>query len=246
MKRTDGRGPEALRDITITRDYIEHAEGSCLITVGQTWVICTATVEERTPVWLRGSAQGWITAEYAMLPRATIDRTPRESATGRVSGRSQEIKRLIGRSLRATVDLFALPDLTITIDCDVIKADGGTRTAAITGGYVALYDALRFLQRKGRITDIPVDDFVAAISVGIVEGTPMVDLTFEEDFDASVDMNIVMTGQHGIIEIQGTAEKGSFTRTELDSLVDLAAGGIDQIVAVQRRVLFDGGETSSR
>lgn len=239
MERSDGRKFDELRKVEIIRNYIEHAEGSCLVKMGNTWVIVTATVENKVPNWLKGSGQGWITAEYAMIPRAAFDRTPRESVSGRQSGRSMEIQRLIGRSLRAVVDLFELEDLTVIIDCDVIKADGGTRTASITGGYVALYDALRYLNKQGRLNNIPVKEAVAAVSVGIVGGEPLLDLTFEEDFDAMVDMNVVMTESMKLIEIQGTAEKKPFERKELDILINLAEKGLKELIEIQKEVLKD-------
>lgn len=235
MTRADGRQHDEIRKVEIIRNFIEHAEGSCLVKMGNTWVIVTATVETKVPNWLKGSGQGWITAEYAMIPRAAFDRTPRESVTGRQSGRSMEIQRLIGRSLRAVVDLFELGELTIIIDCDVIKADGGTRTAAITGGYVALYDALKHLCEQGRLKSMPVKEAVAAVSVGIVNGEPLLDLTFEEDFDAMVDMNVVMTESLRLIEVQGTGEKRSFDRKELGFLLDLAEKGVKELIAVQKK-----------
>ncbi len=237
MERSDGRRFDELRRVEITRNYIEHAEGSCLVKMGNTWVVVTATVEAKVPNWLKGAGQGWITAEYDMIPRATFDRTPRQSITGRQSGRSMEIQRLIGRSLRAVVDLFELEDLTIIIDCDVIKADGGTRTVSITGGYIALYDALKYLCEQGRLKNLPVKEAVAAVSVGIVDGKPLLDLTFEEDFEAMVDMNIVMTESAKLIEVQGTAEKRPFDRNELDILINLAEKGVKELIKIQKKVL---------
>lgn len=235
--RKDGRAPDEIRDVTIERGFIEHAEGSCLIKMGNTWVVTTATVEDKVAGWLKGSGQGWVTAEYAMIPRATVDRVSRESVTGRQKGRSMEIQRLIGRSLRAVVDLYKLGEVTITIDCDVIKADGGTRTASVTGGFVALYDALQYLVEVGRLENVPILDFVAAVSVGIVDGECLLDLTFEEDFDASVDMNVVMTAGGKLVEVQGTAEKDLFGRDELIAMLDLAEKGIQELIAAQKLAL---------
>lgn len=239
MERSDGRAFDELRRVEIIRNYIEHAEGSCLVKMGNTWVIVTATVEAKVPNWLKGAGQGWITAEYAMIPRAAFDRTPRQSVSGRQSGRSMEIQRLIGRSLRAVVDLFELGDLTVIIDCDVIKADGGTRTVSITGGYIALYDALRYLYKQGRLKNVPVKEAVAAVSVGIVDGELLLDLTFEEDFDAMVDMNVVMTESTKLIEVQGTAEKRPFDRKELNILINLAEKGVKELIEIQKEVLKD-------
>lgn len=235
--RSDGRQNDEIRKVEIIRNYLEYPEGSCFVKMGKTWVIVTATVEEKVPAWLRGAGQGWITAEYSMIPRANMDRVMRESVTGRQGGRTMEIQRLIGRSLRAAVDLFELGERTIIIDCDVIQADGGTRTASITGGFVALYDALQFLVKNQRLEKLPLKEQVAAVSVGIVEGEKMLDLTFEEDFDAEVDMNVVMTASGGLVEIQGTAEKGLFSRSDLNELLDLAEKGIKELVAVQKEVL---------
>ncbi len=237
MQRKDGRKPDELRKIEIVRSYYAHAEGSVFLKIGDTWLIAAATVEERVPNFLRGMEQGWVTAEYAMLPRATPVRTMRESVAGRLSGRSQEIRRLIGRSLRAVVDLEKLGERTIIIDCDIIQADGGTRTAAITGGFIALYDALDYLVEKGEIEEWPLDDYVAAVSVGIVDSTPLLDLCFEEDFEAQVDMNVVMTGKGQLVEVQGTAEKRTFSQEELEELLSLARKGVDELVAVQKKVL---------
>lgn len=235
MQRADGRGPDELRPVKITRDYQKYPEGSVLLELGDTWVVCAATVEERVPPFLQGTGRGWITAEYSMLPRSTSERTMREASAGRVGGRTHEIQRLIGRSLRSVVDLAGLGgERTVWLDCDVIQADGGTRTAAITGAFIALYDALRHMADKKALKELPVRDFVAATSIGIVGGTPMLDLCFEEDSQAETDMNLVMDGSGGIIEIQGTAEKAPFTREELDGLIDLASTGIDQLVALQR------------
>lgn len=237
MTRKDGRRPDELREVVIERGFIDHAEGSCLIKMGNTWVVTTATVDERVASWLKGSGQGWVTAEYSMIPRATVDRVPRESVTGRQKGRSMEIQRLVGRSLRAVVDLYALGELTITIDCDVIKADGGTRTASVTGGFVALYDALQYLVEVGRLERVPLTGFVAAVSVGMVNGECLLDLTFEEDFDAAVDMNVVMTEDGKLVEVQGTAEKDLFTRDELVAMLDVAEKGIRELVERQKQAL---------
>jgi ribonuclease PH len=235
IRRADGRAPNELRSVRITRNYIKHAEGSALIQLGETRVVCTATVEERVPPWLRGSGSGWITAEYGMLPRSTRERTPREG--GKPGGRAAEIQRMIGRSLRAAVDLKRLGERTIWLDCDVIQADGGTRTAAVTGGFVALVDALSLLYRTQALDVWPVRAFVAATSVGIVDGVPMLDLNYEEDARAQVDMNLVMTDTGELVEIQGTAEGRPFRREELDLLLTLAEAGIRRLVEVQKAVL---------
>jgi len=237
MPRQEGRRPDELRPVTITRHFIPHAEGSVLITLGATRVVCTATVEERLPPWLRGGGQGWITAEYGMLPRATPERTPRE--TGRPAGRTQEIQRLIGRSLRAAVDLQKLGERSIVVDCDVIQADGGTRTAAITGAFVALVDALHLLRRTGALGWWPLREFIAATSVGIVDNELLLDLDYQEDVRARVDMNLVMTESGRLVEIQGTAEGLPFSRQELLTLLALAERGIKALIAEQRRVLAD-------
>lgn len=235
--RDGGRAIDELRPITITRDFIPNAEGSCLYTLGNTRVVCTASVEQRVPQFLRDTGKGWVTAEYAMLPRATETRTSRESSIGRVSGRTHEIQRLIGRCLRSVVDLEAIGEITVWMDCDVLQADGGTRTAAISGSFVALYDALTLLKQQKEWPAMPVSEFVSAVSVGIVDGSYRLDLDFKEDSDAQVDMNIVMTESGKVIEIQGTAEKHPFTRDELDKLYDLADLGIRQIVEHQKQAL---------
>ncbi|MDK2784976.1 MAG: ribonuclease [Bacillota bacterium] len=235
--RADGRRADEIRPVEIIRRFTKHAEGSVLITAGETKVICTASVEDKVPPFLRGSGQGWITAEYAMLPRATPVRAVRDAARGKVSGRSVEIQRLIGRSLRPAINLHALGERTIWLDCDVIQADGGTRTAAVTGSFIALVDAVKFLLQEGQLTASPLVDYVAAISVGILEGEPLLDLTFAEDSQADVDLNCVMTGSGTIVEIQGTAEAVPFSRGELDRLLDLAAGGIARLIEVQKKVL---------
>lgn len=240
MKRSDARKPDQLRPVNITRNYQKHAEGSVLFELGDTWVVCAASIEERVPQFLMGTGQGWITAEYSMLPRSTSVRTRREVSQGHVGGRTAEIQRLIGRSLRSVVDLTALGgERTIWLDCDVIQADGGTRTAAVTGAFVALYDALRSLIDRKIISELPVKDFVAATSVGIVDGELMLDLTFEEDSSADTDMNLVMDGSGRIIEIQGTAEREAFSRKDLDDLIDLATSGVQELVASQRRSLAE-------
>ncbi|OIO38826.1 MAG: ribonuclease PH [Candidatus Omnitrophica bacterium CG1_02_49_10] len=239
MKRKDGREPFSMRKLNIKRHYIKNAEGSCLISMGGTRVICTATVEESVPRFLRNSGKGWITAEYGMLPRSSSTRIPRESSRGKVGGRTHEIQRLIGRSLRSIVGLAAIGERTIWIDADVIEADGGTRTASITGAFIALIDALRKIKKDGKIGAIPVSDYVAAISVGIVDGVPMLDLAYEEDSRAEVDMNVVMTGAGKFIEIQGTAERAPFARKEMDELLKLAAKGIKNLIKAQRRILGD-------
>lgn len=237
MARSDGRQPDELRPVTITRRYIKHAEGSVLIELGDTRVVCTASVEERVPQWLRGAGQGWITAEYGMLPRATHERSPRE--TNRPGGRVQEIQRLVGRSLRAAVDLEKLGERTIWIDCDVIQADGGTRTAAITGAFVALVDALHLLRQTGALMVWPLREFLAATSVGVVEGESLLDLSFQEDSRARVDMNVVMTESGRFVEVQGTAEGLPFTRDEMLQLLGLAEQGIRRLIVQQKDVLAD-------
>jgi ribonuclease PH len=237
MTRHDGRAPGDLRPVRLTRRYTRHAEGAVLVEVGDTRVICTASVEERVPPFLRGSGQGWVTAEYGMLPRATSTRTGREA--GRTGGRTHEIQRLVGRSLRAVIQLNQLGERTITIDCDVIQADGGTRTAAITGGYVALADAIQQLRESGRLLSEPLRDLVAATSVGIVLGTPVVDLDYVEDSTAEVDMNVVMTGAERFVEVQGTAERTPFDQAQLDGLLTLARQGVARLLAFQRRALAD-------
>jgi ribonuclease PH len=235
--RPSGRRPDELRAVRLQRGYTRHAEGSVLVEFGDTRVLCTASVEERVPAFLRDSGKGWVTAEYGMLPRATNTRTDREAARGKQSGRTQEIQRLIGRALRAVVDLPALGQRTIQIDCDVLQADGGTRTAAITGAFVALYDSLSFLKNKNLLTSIPVKDFVAAVSVGIYQGEPLLDLDYAEDSACDTDMNVVMTGAGRFVEMQGTAEGAPFSRAEADTLLGLAERGIAELIAHQRRAL---------
>jgi len=235
--RSDNRNPEQMRPINIVPDYIATAEGSALIEIGNTRVICTATIEEAVPQFLKGAGKGWVTAEYSMLPRSTLTRTPRESARGRISGRTHEIQRLIGRALRGVVDLTRLGERTITLDCDVIQADGGTRTASITGAFVALGLALEKLVEAGTLTSAPIRDFVAAISVGIVDGTIFLDLCYEEDSRAEVDLNFVMTGSHKIVEIQATAEQHPFDENQLKKMMEYAATGIDTLIARQRALL---------
>lgn len=247
MTRIDGRRPDELRPLSMQRNYLVHAEGSVLIEMGQTRVICSASVEERVPQWLRGSGQGWVTAEYGMLPRSTHERTVRESSRGKVGGRTHEIQRLIGRALRAVVDLEAIGERTIWIDCDVIQADGGTRTTSITGAYVALVDALAGLGKRLGWKKLPVTDVVAATSVGLVDGRALLDLCYAEDSNAQVDMNIVMTERGNIIEVQGTAEGWPFTRAEMYTLMDMAEQGIRQIVEESRSLLADVlAESSAR
>ena len=233
--RPSQRQPSELRPLSITRGYTVHAEGSVLIQVGQTRVLCTASVETNLPHWLRGKGQGWVTAEYGMLPRATHTRSSREAAKGKQTGRTQEIQRLIGRSLRAVTDLVALGERQITLDCDVLQADGGTRCAAITGAWIALHDACTKLVAAGELPSNPVRDHVAAISVGIVDGQPVLDLDYAEDSNCDTDMNVIMTGSGGIVEIQGTAEGTPFTRSELNALVDLAENGIRDLIAAQKQ-----------
>lgn len=238
-QRPNGRRADALRPLTITRRYTKHAEGSVLIAFGDTKVLCTASVEEKVPPHKRGSGEGWVTAEYGMLPRSTHTRSDREAARGKQSGRTQEIQRLIGRSLRAVFDLKALGERSIHLDCDVIQADGGTRTAAITGAYVAAQDAVSWLLAQGKIATSPIRDAVAAISVGIVEGTPLLDLEYIEDSACDTDMNVVMTGAGGFVEVQGTAEGVPFSRAEMDQLLALADAGIRDLVAAQKRALAE-------
>ena len=231
------RAPDALRPVSITRGYTAHAEGSVLIAFGGTKVLCTASVEERVPPHKRGSGEGWVTAEYGMLPRSTHTRSEREAAKGKQSGRTQEIQRLIGRSMRAVFDLQLLGERTIALDCDVIQADGGTRTAAITGAFVAAQDAVNGLLRQGKITRSPIREAVAAISVGIVQGVPLLDLEYTEDSACDTDMNVVMTGAGHFVEVQGTAEGAAFTRTEMQALLDLAEKGITALLALQQAAL---------
>jgi ribonuclease PH len=237
VQRSDGRRPDELRPLVLRRRYTKYAEGSVLVELGDTRVVCTASVEERVPQWLRGAGQGWLTAEYGMLPRATQDRSPRE--TGRVGGRVHEIQRLIGRALRAVVELERLGERTIWVDCDVLQADGGTRTASITGAFVAVMDALTLLKRTGAMPKLPVREFLAATSVGIIEGTPVLDLTYAEDSRARVDMNIVMTESGKFVEIQGTGEGAAFTKSEANQLLALAERGIVTLIAKQREALSD-------
>jgi ribonuclease PH len=235
--RASGRRADELRPVRITRRYTRHAEGSVLIECGHTRVLCTVSVEPDVPGFLKGRGQGWITAEYGMLPRATNTRMRREAAEGRQSGRTQEIQRLIGRSLRAVADLGALGERSLRVDCDVLQADGGTRCAAITGAWVALHDAIAWCKAQGLVTGEPLIDSVAAVSVGIVNGTPALDLDYAEDSACDTDMNVVMTGRGGIVEIQGTAERAPFTRDEMDALVSLAEGGIYALIAAQKQAL---------
>lgn len=237
--RPSGRQPDQPRDVRLTRHFTRHAEGSVLVEFGDTRVICTASVENKVPPFLRGAGQGWITAEYGMLPRSTGSRMGREAARGKQGGRTVEIQRLIGRSLRAAVDLEALGEHSITIDCDVIQADGGTRTAAITGGCVALVDALNHLVKEGRLSKSPLKQMVAALSVGVYQGTPVVDLDYPEDSAAETDMNVIMTDQGGFIEIQGTAEGAPFDQGELDSMLTLAKQGINQLFEIQKSALSE-------
>jgi len=236
-QRPHGRAADALRPVTLTRRYTKHAEGSVLVAFGDTQVLCTASVEEKVPPHKRGSGEGWVTAEYGMLPRSTHTRSDREAARGKQSGRTQEIQRLIGRSLRAVFDLPALGERTIHLDCDVLQADGGTRTAAITGAYVAAADAVAWLLAQGKVTASPLREAVAAVSVGIVEGTPLLDLEYIEDVACDTDMNVVMTGSGHFVEVQGTAEGAAFSRAEMDRLLGLAERGIAQLVRRQREAL---------
>ncbi|MFT4612875.1 MAG: ribonuclease PH [Bacteroidia bacterium] len=237
MQRPSGRSPEQLRDISITRNFTRHAEGSVLVAFGDTKVICTASVEKGVPRFMRGEGRGWVTAEYGMLPRSTGTRMGREAARGKQGGRTVEIQRLIGRSLRAAIDLGKLGENTINIDCDVIQADGGTRTASITGACVALVDAINYLQREKRIVEDPLLQMIASVSVGVYQGEPVLDLDYPEDSSADTDMNVVMGETGGFIEVQGTAEGAPFAREELNGMLDLAAQGIDQLVALQKEAL---------
>jgi ribonuclease PH len=237
FQRTQGRAADAMRPVSIERGYTRHAEGSVLVSFGDTRVLCTASVEEKVPPHQRGSGKGWVTAEYGMLPRATHTRGDREAARGKQSGRTQEIQRLIGRSMRCVVDLAALGERTIVLDCDVMQADGGTRTAAITGAFVALHDAVSWIMQRRLIAVSPLRDHVAAVSVGLVHGVPLLDLEYVEDFACDTDMNVVMTGSGGFVELQGTAEGASFSRAEMDRLLALAEKGIRELVAAQKAAL---------
>ncbi|MEO0279186.1 MAG: ribonuclease PH [candidate division WOR-3 bacterium] len=229
--------PRVLRPIKFVRNYLKNPEGSCLIQMGNTMVLCTASVSNKAPAWLQGMEQGWITAEYSMLPRSTVERKPRESRTGKPDSRSVEISRIIGRSLRGAVDLSKMPDISIIIDCDVLQADGGTRTASINGGFVALYDAIRLLIENKVLKENPVQEFIGSVSVGIVNGEYYLDLSYEEDSQAEVDLNVTMTETGKIIDIQGTAEKRPLTRQELNDLIDLAWQGIREIIEKEKEVL---------
>ncbi|WP_271216545.1 ribonuclease PH [Streptosporangium carneum] len=237
MARADGRSPDQLRPVTITRGWLAHAEGSVLVEFGGTRVLCAASVQDSVPRWRRGSGQGWVTAEYAMLPRATNTRNDRESVRGRIGGRTHEISRLIGRSLRACVDYKVLGENSIVIDCDVLQADGGTRTAAITGAYVALADAVRWMRERKMCNGDPLVDSVAAVSVGVVGSTPLLDLCYTEDVAAETDMNVVMTGSGEFVEVQGTAEGKPFNRGALDELLDLGVAGCAELTRLQREAL---------
>lgn len=237
--RANNRKNDEMRKVTVTRPYIDHAEGSCLIEFAGTKVICTATIEEKQPRWLRGKNQGWVTGEYGMLPRSTHERMGREASRGKQGGRTLEIQRLIGRSLRSVIDLKKLGKRTIWIDCDVIQADGGTRTASITGAFIAMMDACQRLQEAGEIRESPMTDFVAAISCGIVGGVPMLDLDYQEDSSCETDMNFVMTGTGKFVEIQGTAEGHPFSRDEFNTMAALAEKGIGELIALQRKLLLE-------
>jgi ribonuclease PH len=240
LLRPSGRAPDALRPLSFTRGFTKHAEGSVLVAMGDTRVLCTASVLEKVPPHKKGSGEGWVTAEYGMLPRSTHTRTDREAARGKQSGRTQEIQRLIGRSLRAVVDLKKLGERTLHLDCDVLQADGGTRCASICGAYVAVADAIAGLRQNGLLGESPLTDSIAAVSVGVFNGQPVLDLDYEEDFGCDTDMNVVMTGSGGIVEVQGTAEGEPFSRATLDALIDLAAAGIAQITAAQQAALQAG------
>lgn len=231
------RAQNELRSISVTPHFLTHPEGAVLIACGDTKVICTATVEDRVPPWMAGKGRGWITAEYDMLPRATSSRNQRDSHRGKINGRTQEIGRLIARALRGAADLSALGERTVTIDCDVIQADGGTRTASITGGYVALALALKALEKKGQLKRNPLHTQIAAISVGIIEGQPYLDLDYNMDSNAHVDMNVIMTGDGGLVEVQGTGEGGSFSKAQLDSMLDLALGALPKLIDLQKRAI---------
>ena len=237
MKREDGRSPEQLRPVKLTRHYLKYPAGSVLIEMGNTKVICTASIQEKIPEHQKGTGRGWVTAEYSMIPGSTAERSPREHAFGRARGRTHEIQRLIGRALRAVVDLEKLGERTITLDADVIQADGGTRTAAITGCFVALHDAISWLRKERKIDADPIKEFVAAVSVGVVEGVPVMDLPYLEDSSAEVDMNVVMTESEKLVEVQGTAEGEPFSKKTLSQLVDIAGKGIQQLISVEKRVL---------
>jgi ribonuclease PH len=237
MPRPDGRAADELRPVRISRQWLDHAEGSVLVEFGKTRVLCAASVTEGVPRWRKGSGLGWVTAEYAMLPRSTHTRSDRESVKGRIGGRTHEISRLVGRSLRAAIDYKALGENTIVIDCDVLQADGGTRTAAITGAYVALADAVSWLRERGLLVGEPLVDSVAAVSVGVLEGAPRLDLCYEEDVTAETDMNVVCTGDGRFVEVQGTAEGEPFNRSELDALLDLAAQGCLRLTQLQQQAL---------
>ncbi|HHV37968.1 MAG TPA: ribonuclease PH [Tepidimicrobium sp.] len=243
MNRIDNRSFDELRKVNITRNYLKHPQGSVLMEMGDTKIICSAMIEDRIPPFLKGTGTGWLTGEYSMLPGSTKNRKIRDSSRGRVEGRSQEIQRLIGRSLRGVIDLSHIGERTIWIDCDVIQADGGTRTASITGGFVALIDALNWLYDRGEIEHIPVSNFVSAISVGIVDGVALLDLCYNEDYRATVDMNIIMTDNDELVEIQGTGEKGTFTKDQLYQLLELAEKGNRELITKQREVLGKIGET---
>lgn len=242
--RQGGRKDDEIRPVTITRGYLKYAEGSALIDLGDTKVLCAASVEERVPQFLKDSGQGWITAEYGLLPRSTTTRSAREAVAGRVSGRTAEIQRLIGRSLRGIADLKRLGERTIVVDCDVMQADGGTRAAAVTGGFVALADSVRLLREQGKIKEDPLLDYVAAISVGTVEGRILLDLSYAEDSIAEVDMNVVMTGAGRFVEVQGTGEESPFSREQLDAMLTLAAQGIQDLVHLQRRLVVERRHTA--
>jgi ribonuclease PH len=235
--RPSGRNPDELRAVSFERGFTRHAEGSCLVRFGDTHVLCTASLEEKVPPWLKGGGKGWVTAEYGMLPRSTHERMRREAASGKQSGRTQEIQRLVGRSLRAVVDLVALGEKQITLDCDVIQADGGTRTAAITGSWIALFDCLKWMEKRSMFKTWPLKDHVAAISCGIHGGVPVLDLDYDEDSTAGTDANFVMTGSGGIVEIQGTAEGEPFSQDSLLHLLALARKGIDELVAKQKATI---------
>jgi ribonuclease PH len=235
--RASGRKASELRSVRITRRYTRHAEGAVLMECGDTRVLCTASIEDKVPGFLKGRGKGWLTAEYGMLPRSTTSRMQREAAAGKQSGRTQEIQRLIGRSLRAVADLSALGERTIQIDCDVLQADGGTRTASITGAFVALHDAARWLMDQAALAQWPLTDTVAAVSVGIHDGVPLLDLDYDEDSCCETDMNVVMTGSGGLVEVQGTAEGKPFSRAQLEAMLDLASSGIRQLIAAQRTAL---------
>lgn len=244
MIRADGRAPDAMRTVKVTRRYLKHAHGSCMFELGDTRVLCAASISEGVAQWRRGSGSGWVTAEYALLPASTHTRSRRESGGGGLKGRTHEIQRLIGRSLRTVVDMPAMGEVTLSVDCDVIQADGGTRTAAVTGAYLAMHDAFTTWRDAGRIRELPLIDFVAATSVGMVDGVSMLDLDYAEDSVAEIDMNVVMDSRGRFIEVQGTGERTPFDRARLDEMLDLSAAGVTRLVDFQRRIIAEGADVA--